>query len=160
MIEDRFIDLHLMRHKDGIKIGVHTAPEVEAFFEDASGGGKEGPTHGRLWKSIDGKPLELWTFDIKQPDEFIETSNLSLHHTGGPLTSNGIVNISFLRLVGASKGTEFLCDMVLGRSELEVIGKRLERAVERFCTEYIQKVHFNIYVGRRDLSHRTESYGI
>ena len=139
----RVIAVDLLRHRKGIRVKVRIDPEIEAFFQQWSGGAQEGPVFGRNWKAFkDGEKLAFWSFGERTPDE-----GFSLQHTGGHFfTEQDVVNISFLRLVGASSGIEFIHEGVMGRSEMEKIGEKLRRAFGRFYTEYIQPVHIQVSV--------------
>ena len=108
-----------------------------------------GLTHGRLWKSLhDEERLAVWNFDHAR----LNDQTYSLTHTGSAFfTENGLVNLSFLRLIGAGDaGVSFICESVVGRSELERISQKLTRASEQFYAEYIQPVHIGIFVSVQD----------
>ena len=146
----KVIDISLQRHKRGVKVTVRITPEVEEFFKRWGGGVVEAPHH-RLWKTLNDtdEKLALWSFETALQGEDM---NYSLFHTGsGFYTEHGTVNLSFIRLVGAVEGREFICDTVMSRGELDKIANRLRKAAEHFYSEFIQPVHMNIFVGVRDL---------
>ena len=148
---ERVIDINLQRHKLGVKVKVRVTPDVEEFFQRWGGGASEPPSHGRMWKTLkEGDKLTLWSLETPIQDEDM---TYSLFQTGSSLQSDqGLVNLSFIRLVGAVDGKEFICDSVMSRAELERIATKMRRAAEHFYTEYIQPVHFNIFVGVRDMT--------
>jgi len=147
---ERVIDIILQRHREGVRVRVKVKPEVEDFFKRWGGGATEAPSHGRMWKSLSGEKLTLWSFET--PLNGDDNMTYSLFHTGtGFHTDHGNVNLSFIRLVGAVEGKEFICDTVMSRTELDKVAAKLRRAAEHFYTEYIQPVHLNIFVGVRDI---------
>lgn len=147
----RAFDVNLRRHREGIKVEVKIASEMEAFFEQWGGGGQEGLSHGLSWKGVSGEKLTFWTFETTMPRVDVPET-YSLFNTGASLLlGDGMVNLSFIRLVGASTGREFICDCVMSRNELERVAAKMRRAAELFYTEFIQPVHLNVFVGVRDV---------
>lgn len=143
------IEIGLRRAQGGIKITVKVWPEVEAFFERWSGGLYEKPSHGRLWKPLkDSELTPLWSLGISTlaPGP---TRPFSLLHTGcGLITDAGHPNISFLRMVGASRAEQsFLIEAVISRGELTQMGQRLSEASHMFYQEYLQPVNIRAFVG-------------
>ena|SRR3990167_5865053 len=146
----RVIDISLQRHKKGVKVSVQVTPEIEEFFKRWGGGVAELPGYGRLWEAVGDERLSIWSFEAPVHNEDM---NYSLFHTGGPFKVDGVlINLSFIRLVGASESPkEFICSTVMSKGELEKIASQLRRAAEHFYTEYIQPVNLNIFVGVRDI---------
>ena len=143
------IDIRLRRHQNGVRVFVKVLPVVEEFFRRWGGGESEGPG-GRLWQPMGSEKLQFWAFDSTR--EFND-QNYSLFHTGRPLwIDDGIVNLSMLRLVGASEGAKFMIDAVISRPELDRISARLVKAAESFYADYIQTVDIGICVSVRDLT--------
>jgi hypothetical protein len=150
---NRSVDCWLSRHKSGIKVSVKVVPEVENFFKQWGGGLEEGPAHGRLWRPADDRPIRLWSFDTNLKDENLQ---YDLMKTGTNLVNDydGSVNISFLRLVGASEpgGRAFILEAPISYPELERIAQRITRVSEQFFLNYVQPVNINVYVGTVDYS--------
>ena len=147
--QNRAVDIRLRRNNQGVKVMVRVVPEVEEFFKRWGGGIAEAPTFGRLWKGLPDEKLLVWSYD---GGRMADGQQYSLSHTGGSFfTENGHVNLSFLRLIGASDGREFMLDTVMSKPELDRIGARLVRASEQFYVDFIQPVDLNIYVAVRDL---------
>jgi hypothetical protein len=152
MVEAGFtkaIKINLKRHKRGVRVHVKVTPDVEEFFRHWGGDNTEGPSYGRLWKSlVDGEKLTLWSFDAPMRSD---GATYSLAHTGHSFyTDQGHINLSMLRLVGASDGRSFIVESVMSRPELERIAARINKASEQFYMDYIQPVNLEIYVGVRD----------
>ena len=147
---NRVINVFLRSHADGVKVSVKVAPHVEAFFQKWGGGGQERPTAGRLWKPIPARsaddppslPIMVWSFIGLNRDNERYTLGLS----GGPLIVDDVINLSCLRLVGASgdAGVDFICDMVISKTELKRIADRFLAASEQFYGEYLQSVGMRI----------------
>lgn len=145
----RAIDLYLERHKSGIKVELKVLPEIEEFFKYWGGGMPEGLSHGRLWHTLGTDPtipLQVWTF--QHPLTHLDNkADYTIYPTGAGFWVEDRLNISFLRLIGASTGCSFLWDAVMSRTELDKLSNKLLRAAESFYIEYIQKVRVNIFVG-------------
>ena len=87
------------------------------------------------------------------PAQTFNDHNYSLFHTGRPLwIDDGIVNLSMLRIVGATEGAKFMIDAVISRPELDRISTGLVKAAESFYADYIQTVDIGICVSVRDLT--------
>jgi hypothetical protein len=146
------VQCNLQRHKAGVKVRIKVIPEVEEFFKQWGGGIEQAPLHGRLWSAVDGKPLKLWSFETEADGPF------SLHKAGTKLIDNydgpEIINISFLRLVGASEGNgrEFIVECVMSTEEMEKIANKIVKAGEHFYLNYIRPVNISCYVGVVDYS--------
>lgn len=152
---NKAVNIQLKRHKRGIKVKVQVWPEIEDFFKEWGGGASETARYGRLWKPAveGGETIRLWSFDdvLRQSEE---TSYNLLNTGAGFFNEYGHINISFLRLVGASEpeGRSFIIEQVISRQELEKIGARVTKAAEQFYTNYIQSVNLSLYVGVMDMS--------
>jgi hypothetical protein len=128
------IAIFMARKRTGLEVNVKIAQDIEEFFKHWGGGGKQ-PTilSGRRWK---GNNLEVW--DMLGYDEEEEDSKYTIHRIGQELILDGSrVNISFLRLVGASSvtGVTFVVDDVISRPGLE----RLSRKVTLACTKFYEE---------------------
>lgn len=145
------IEVGLRRHQHGLLINVKVWPEIEAFFERWSGGMQERPTHGRNWKATGEEPLVLWMAGGLPQFAPNPARQYSLAHSGVGLadTGHGYPNISFLRLVGASRpeGRSFLMDMVISRGEMTATLQRLIDASNQFYSEFLQPVNLRGVVG-------------
>lgn len=146
------IEFYLRRHKYGVKLHVRVWPAVEEFFERWSGGATEQPGHGRTWRIIKD-PIYLWAMGTSQ----MAPSNVrpySLYHAGaGFFTESNHPNISWVRLVGASRpeGREIIFEVVIGKGELVTVAQRMTEACNMFYTEYLQPVNIKGFVGIHNL---------
>lgn len=142
------IDIILRRHKDGIRLTVHTTREVEEFFQRWSGGLLERPQHGRLWKSGDDSPLDLWAFGLSNIGPSPSRPWTLLHSGLGFYTDQNYPNISFLRMAGVSEptGRDLIIEALIGRGEIITLGQRLSDACNMFYNEYIQSVNIRAVV--------------
>ena len=142
------IDIILRRHRDGIKLTIKTIPEVEEFFRRWSGGMTERPQHGRLWRSGDDRPMDLWALGITNLSPNASRPWTLLHSGLGFYTDHSYPNISFLRMVGVSgpEGRDIIIEALVGRGEIATLGQRLSDACNMFYTEYIQSVNIRAVV--------------
>lgn len=155
----RVIDLNLERHKSGVRVDVKVIPAVEEFFQYWGGGVPEPPGFGRMWHPLESekdKPLLVWTFQTNLA-LFDKEVSYSIYPVGAGFFFDDRLNISFLRLVGASEGRSFLWDAVISRMELDKLGARMQRAAEDFYIEYIQQVKVNIFVGVDTVTQNSEA---
>jgi hypothetical protein len=138
---------------------VRVLPEIEEFFRQWGGGIQESPMHGRVWKSSKtGEPIRLWSFETRLPS--IDGADYNIIHTGTPLVNEmGQVNLSFLRLVGASNpdGQRFIIEQVISNKELTRMGERISRASEAFYLDFIRPVKLNVFVGMMDMTRAMEN---
>lgn len=142
------IDIELRRHRHGIRVRIHTMPEVEAFFEQWSSGLQERPSVGRLWKPIPDETLNLWTFGMGNMGPSTHRPYSLVHSGLGFFIEGGYPNLSFLRLVGVSNpdGRSLIVEAVMGRSEITQLGQRLSEACNMFYGEYLQPVNVRAVV--------------
>lgn len=152
------ISAYLRRTKDGLRVDVKVHPDVEHYFNNLSHGQHENVrAYGKNWAPIDkvdgsqGEALRVWVFNWPQGHEdFLNPG--TMHQPGGtPRLENGRVNISFLRLVGASRpeGVSFIWNAMLGDEELRRLASQFHRAQERFYTEFVKPTEVEIAVERR-----------
>lgn len=153
---ERVISIDLLRRRqgsEGLRVKVMVADEIEEFFKRWGGGAQTGMEFGRLWKPRNpADRLTLWTYSRPPTTGHEQRDDFSLIHSGGPLiTEDGEPNLSMLRIVGASKGVDFLYDSVMGTTEMEAVAGRMRKACERFYLEYIQSVHMRVLVSVDDV---------
>lgn len=148
------VDCRLVRHQSGILVRIKVIPEIEEFFRQWGGGTAEGPAYGRLWKPLrTDEPLRFWSYEAKLE----EGANYSLNRTGALLFDdyNGTgINISFLRMVGASQGDgcAFMAEVVMSTEEMKRAAYEVVKAGEQFYHNYIRPVNIHCYVGVVDYS--------
>lgn len=152
---EKAVNCWLQRHKSGVKVTVKVIPEIEDFFKTWGGGFQEGPQYGRLWKPMksDGTQLSFWGYEKAAEEE----TNYSLNKTGAALFDEyhgSGVNISFLRMVGASgeNGCEFMVESPMSTEEMDRVGTAIVKAGEQFYLNYIRPVNINCFVGVIDYS--------
>lgn len=150
------IHTYLKRVKEGIKVTVQVAPEVEEFFRHW-GTGREIPSTvvGKAWRAFPVKedviePVRVWEFN---PIKDQEASLIDIYGIGKGLTQTPEKpqNISFIRLVGASKpgGVTFVYEDVVSRSGLDVIAQRIQAAGDRFYDQFIRPVNLHVILDKK-----------
>ncbi len=147
------VDCWVKRHKKGIKVHVEVWPEVEEFFKHHGGGIVQPPQFGRNWKPFDeaAKRIDIWSFQ----QHLNPSGQYDVLSTGTPLVNDGgVVNISFLRLVGASEpgGKDLIIEQVISNPEIRQLGARITKAAEQFYMDYIQPINLRLYVGVLDMT--------
>lgn len=154
MPRKRPVNCWISRDKRGIKVRIEIIAEIEEFFKKWGGGLEEGPTAGRLWKPVGDQPIKLWSFEMADDDN---PAVGNLFRTGCALMDYNIsrpVNISFLRMVGASEpgGREFIIETPMSTAAIEKVSPQIVKAATQFYQEYIKPVNINLYVGIADYS--------
>lgn len=153
---EKVIAIDLLRSRMGVRMKVRVHPDIEEFFKRWGGGGQTSNEFGRFWQPfIPTDKLQYWSYNTGNKDR---EEGFCLHTSGGPLVlEDGSANLAMLRIVGASRGVDFIYDAVMSKSEMERVATKLRKASERFYLEYIQPVHMQIFVGVRDMRiHTTE----
>lgn len=144
------IHISVRRTWDGVLVHAKVHPIVEQFFERWSGGAQDiVQNFGRQWKAIGGGVLPTaWKF--RDPDTE-DRGSYTIHTLGGPLIldedgPSGIINISFLRLVGASQesGITIVIDTLISKKRISEISAKLFKAVEAFYADYLQPLYFGV----------------
>lgn len=109
----------------------------------------------RLWLPLDeSKPLLAYTGE-RLGTQF--TSDASFQFTldslGQPLNKDGILNLSFLRLVGASEdaGVGFLIKGVYSIDLLRETKERISAAARKFYIDFLRPVDLSITVSAMEL---------
>lgn len=150
------IHTYLKRVTEGIRVDVLVLPEVEEFFQHWGGGTQAPVTHnGRAWKTypmpkdsaaalVESQKILAWNM----PQIRIDGVGFDLYNVGRSISqlSERGQNISFVRLVGASKGISFLYENVVSRDELDQIAMRIQRATGQFYDQYIRDANIDIRV--------------
>lgn len=137
--------IKLRRGRDGIHLNIRVSPDVEGFFRKWSGEIHDPVyTFGRMWS---GENLRVWGFRPPNENgmENINPNPYTLGFVGGGLTTEeGTINLSFLRLVGASEGEgiSLNLDTVMSFSALDRITQRMTHAIRSFYIDYLQPAEF------------------
>lgn len=155
------VEARFKRSQKGILFKVKVHPEIEDLmrtFNIGHGNPQEARLLGRYWESVDGDPLMAYSL----PEELAVGShqiNDRLAYelsgvgqklfNGSPDRDQKVINLSFLRLVGASEGQgkSFHVIGVWERSALEVDLKRaLEAGVRQFYMDFVKPIDVSIIV--------------
>jgi hypothetical protein len=147
------IHTYLKRTKHGVMVDVIVAPEVEEFFQYWGTGKAAGVgLNGRAWKHFppvkEGEVApELMAWQINGLRDDV-TGAYDIYSVGRSLTnlSERGQNISFIRLVGASKGVKFLYEDVVSWDGLNTMAERIRTATGRFYDQFIRPAHLQITV--------------
>lgn len=152
-LQETVIHTYLKRTKHGIRVDVQVDPEVEEFFQ-YWGTGKQGKVtlNGGSWKPYpipkEGEvapELMAWQINGLRDDN---TGGFDIYSVGRSLTTINErgQNISFIRLVGASKGISFLYEDVIGWDGLNQMAERIRSAGGRFYDQFLRPAHLHITV--------------
>lgn len=144
----KVIHTFLRRCKEGVRVDLKVEPEIEEFFKSWSGGSNSSvDNYGRQWHSLNGSPIQVYDFE----DRGMEQGRFSLWSPGRSLHLDGHVNVSFLRIVGASEGdgVSLIIEDLVSRTELENLAEKIKRGCAWFYMEYVKPVNYEITVEAR-----------
>ena len=151
--KETVIHTYLKRTKHGVRVDVLVDPEVEEFFQHWGTGKQANVTlNGRSWKPYPlpkegqtGTELLAWQINGLRDDV---SGAYDIYSTGRSLTTptERGQNISFIRLVGASKGVSFLYEDVVGWDGMLAMAERIRNASGRFYDQFIRPAHLHITV--------------
>ena len=145
---ESIIRTRFRRHRDGVQVFLKVAPEVEDFFRHWSMDSNDDViSFGRHWMPSPGGRLFVWRTPIEQ-DRYEDGGGFSLTHPSRPLRVDGRVNISFLRLVGASEGVTFITEDLMSKTEIEAMAERVKRAQARFYQEYLKPLEVDVIISQ------------
>lgn len=160
-VEEDVIRTWLQRHKNGLLVRFKVAPEVEEFFRSFSGYAQSCREYGPAWLPLEkgGASPRVWDFKAPTMSEgqyslnnigeaLMLGNNPSQRGDGSKLMAQRLVNISFLRMEGASSenGSAFVVDTIISRPEMEELSNAITRACGLFYGDYIKQVQFDIRV--------------
>jgi len=167
------IQTTLHRTHLGLTISVKVHPTVEDFIRNlGSGETQDVRIMGRHWQPIGTKPLEVWNLASNpgrlQTDDGsyfrIDVPGYPLLNPGGgrpdgegdpvPTVGRGDLNLSFLRLVGASEGAgvEFGVKGVYTLDQCRQIRDRIVGSARRFYVNYLQPVDMTVMVSTQEIN--------
>lgn len=155
------LQTQIQRSKGGLSVTVRTSPVIEDMMAQMS---EVAPRNvlefGRYWQS----PTELQVYGLTadlgglkgvtgtlgyRMDRPSQALDLPLDRHMPGLT---IVNLSFLRLVGASEGVSFTLNQVYSRDGVADLCKKIEEATRHFYIQYLKPVDMRIMVMTQALS--------
>ncbi len=154
------IETLLHRSLAGLSIDVKVHPGVEEFFRLRSVGEQVAvSTIGRHWTPTDKtKPLMAYGYHALESLRSDDGATISVDRLGSPIIetkNNGevIVNISFLRLVGASEGAgiRFNINGVYSDKYLRTMREYLGNAQKKFYIEYLRPIDMRVTILTADL---------
>ena len=151
------IKVTLCRSKVGVTVAVKTHPDIEEFFSSlASGRTVLVEAYGRFWQSIEPVGhLYAYAPALPSPANTLDDPALfTISSLGQPLLSDtGVVNLSFLRLVGSSEGAgvTFSLKGVSSWAGLEELRDKLTKALKLYYIQYMKPLQFTVTVSTQEL---------
>lgn len=167
----------LLRTGKGLRVEVHAHPDVEDFMSTMGGGRvAEVKTMGRYWEPHHTSAASLSVYSIiSGPGLMIaeDGTPFRIDRPGGPLLdtsgdgdspphydTNGRalpqLNLSFLRLVGISRGgvSFYMKGGVYTNEEVRTVGSKIGLAYKRFYSTYMSPMMFNVVVSTQEVPTR------
>ncbi len=156
------VRVRLRRYGAGIRVSVQVHPVVEEFFRSWSGA-EMAPVvvSGRNWMPVqkDSPPLNVYAMPALKPIMLEDGMIMRLDQPGQPLLAfdndrgQQILNMSFLRLVGASQdlGQEFIIRSVMTLPEIKRLKESISHAAARFYTLYLKPVDLVVTISTQEM---------
>lgn len=152
---ERVYEGTVSRSMKGIRIYAKVHPLVEDLMRSWGTGSADGVSaYGRYWSSPDSAiHLSVYNMGVPQAIDYkAGDSTFSLARPGHPLVDDrGVLNLSFLRLVGISSGVKFESRGVYSPLELDAIRRRIGLGVRQLYIDYLLPVDLNIVISTEDI---------
>lgn len=154
--EETCIQIQLMRGPQGLTVVTKVHPRVEEFMRQSNKNQKvDLGAVSRLWLPTQkDKPLLAWNGErLGQHPSPDGSFNFTLDQLGQPLYREGLINLSFLRLVGISEdaGIGFCLKGVHSIEALRDIKEKIAVASRKFYVEFLRPVDMSIRVSSMEL---------
>ena len=149
------------RNREGVKFSVKVSPQIEDLIQSWGNGDKQQvQVYGRYWSPIPtGRDLSVWSLNVNPGLVGVSESlafRIDQPATGLLLPPAGrveIVNMSFLRLVGASEGdgvTFGVKGVAWSPNEARRVCGLIKEASRVFYVNYLKPVHVVVQVVTRE----------
>lgn len=157
-MEEDVILTWMKRAKRGLHLRVKVSADVEEFFKNYAKVAESSRDYGTSWLPPDekGKAPQVWHFRAPIVGDGSYTlnnvgENLNLNNGNLKATASGrggMMNISFLRLVGASEGegVSFVIDTIISKPEMDDLAQQITKACAQFYNDYIKPVSHEIKI--------------
>jgi hypothetical protein len=149
----------IRRDKSGLRVEVKIHPGVEELFTSWGGGERSAVSeYGRMWIPQKGESLSVHQL-YSNPGNVQISKDLyySFERVGEVLSRKDgnitTVNLSFLRLVGASagNGVSFHIAGVYSLESLRTLNDQLKTALQRFYQDYLLPVDFYVVMQTQEM---------
>lgn len=145
------IQTALRRTMKGVRLAVKVHPTIEELLRRWGQDSHESVlVYGRHWVPTRGEDaLRVWLIGSTDTEHSYNGGSYSLEGVGQPLVSrDSVLNLSFLRLVGASEGAgmSFFLSDVYSTEELKSLNGKIAKASRQFYVEYLMPVEMSVTV--------------
>lgn len=128
--------------KEGTKLTLRVDPRVEDFFKNLSAGNMHsiGAQGGRDWNLVNPlgeEPLQSYTI---MEETFHHSMSFFMGYPSFPMYLDSFpnkINLSFLHLVGASAGKQFIVKTPISSGGRKDLRSSIERGMQEFVREYL-----------------------
>lgn len=157
-----WFELTLGRDKQGIKVWIKTSPLVEEFMKSL-GDGKSisARSYGPLWIPVKqlglfGESIEVPLMVYNKTQDLSGSSNYRFDEVGEQLYPDpkyGMVNLSFLRIVGIGEGpgVSFIVRGAMSRDEVKKMAKDILDACRVFIKQYITPIGISLAISSQEV---------
>lgn len=160
------IQTTLSRTYLGLTLNVKVHPRVEEFIRGlGTGTPEDAKRYGRYWSSVD-KDKVLTVYDLTQTlgsvpiggGNYFRLDRIAqpLFESGEGNPNHGSVNLSFLRLVGASEGSgvSFRVNGVHTLDAIRQMRDKIGEAAQSFYINYLKPVNLDVQISTQEFSPR------
>ncbi len=159
---EMLLQTQIVRNKFGIQVTIHASQAIEDMMRTLSpdGAPRSVAEYHRYWKGdkdllVYGLPGDLGglkgvttrlAYRLDRPGQALDLADDRLQ------PGLSVVNLSFLRLVGASDGVTFTVNQVYSRDGVAELCKKIEESTRNFYIQYLKPVDMRIMVMTQALS--------
>lgn len=142
------------RSKQGLRLSVQIHPMIEDMLSDWGRNETEDvAVIARDWVPALGESLKVWSL-FKDPGRMMfDGGTYSMHTPGKRLVDeNGVVNLSILRLVGASRGgVTFDVVGVYTPRQIRDQAEKIKQASRQFYIDFLKPIHLNVTISTQEV---------
>ncbi len=132
--------LSLRRTSKGLKFTVKADPMLEELISGWANATSESVSSwGRLWQGEEALRVYLVPESVNRMESGIGPYSLS-HVSQEILLSNGMLNMSWLRLVGIGSGVTFTVGGVYSLKQVQEIAEKIKAVIRSFYMDYLLPV--------------------
>ena len=135
----KWFRMTIQRALNGTIFHIKADEKVEQFFKSL-GNGKVDPLemYGKSWAPVGNDPINVYHLDPEEHDDMRAKYDIS--KVTGDLDVDGLINLSFMRFQGLSKGVSFMICLPMSFQKLRKINGDIREAVRAILQEYILPV--------------------
>lgn len=151
---ERVGELSMSRGVNGLTIIAKVHPSIEELLRSWGSGERQAvAAYGRHWQA--DEPLTVHSLTQDVPSQMRSGNDVyTLKEPGQPMVNEqGVLNLSFLRLVGISAGSgiKFSIRGVHSKDSADNIRGAVGKAIRQFYMDYLLPIDLNVVISSEDV---------